>query len=471
MKRILLSLLLLFFMVAARAQAPQLWSTCSYGGALGYGAIIKSDSTGNSFHIDYSFDQTNGSKPLGNLCSGGNGKLYGVTELGGFGDSCVCFCYDTSTGVYTSFHDLFQNVDSGWNAMSGMMRAADGMLYGLDASGGSIGGGVLYRVDPSIDSYSPLYNFYYAAGMSPMGGLIQLSDGKLYGMTYYGGLNGAGVIFSFDPVDSTYLNLYDFYAANGGYPMYGSLLKASDGKLYGLTATGGANQTGTIFSYDVLNDIYTDVHDFDFSEGTYPHGSLIQADNGLLYGMTSSGGMNAGGIIFSYNLNTQSYSVLYNFNTTDGTNPQRSLTRGSTGKLFGTTAGGGVSGGGTAFSFDITNNTFTKLIDFSSIGCSGSSCDILETGAKSLATNIPVTPEQHIDQFVTYPNPVTDYVTVSGKILTPESQVELLDNQGKRIVDFTMKGNTLNVSMLPPGFYILKISADNRVAVGKFVKE
>jgi uncharacterized repeat protein (TIGR03803 family) len=33
---------------------------------------------------------------------------------------------------------------------------------------------------------------------------MQASDGKLYGMTYEGGGDGIGVIFSFDPSSSTY---------------------------------------------------------------------------------------------------------------------------------------------------------------------------------------------------------------------------------------------------------------------------
>ena len=43
-----------------------------------------------------------------------------------------------------------------------------------------------------------------------MGSLIQASDGKLYGMTSHGGSNGYGVIFSFDPSTSTYTKLKDF---------------------------------------------------------------------------------------------------------------------------------------------------------------------------------------------------------------------------------------------------------------------
>jgi len=464
MKQLILPLSLFIFIVAAKAQAPQLWATCQLGGALNYGAIIKSDSTGNNFQVVYSFDNINGADPVGNLCSGGNGKLYGITEHGGTDDSCVTFAYDTSSGIYTMIHDDFLHPDSGWEATSGMTLAADGMLYGLKAFGGFYGDGVLYRVDPSIDSYSPLYHFNNSTGSSPHGGLIQLSDGKLYGMTQFGGTYGVGVIFSFDPVSSDYVDLHDFDTLGGMWPLYGSLLQASDGKLYGLTFNGGVNDDGLIYSYDPINGTFADAHDFDMTAGAFPEGSLMQADNGLLYGMTHWGGQSLGGVIFSFDISTQNYSMLHNFTWMDGTNPERSLMQASNGKLFGTTSS-------SVFSFDITDTTFTKLIDFYTIGCQGSSCDILETRAHSIAENIPVVPVQNTDEFTTYPNPVTDNVTVLGKIITPKTQVELWNDQGKRILDYTMKGNTLNVSMLPSGFYILKVTAGNSVGVGKFMKQ
>ena len=69
----------------------------------------------------------------------------------------------------------------------------------------------------------------------PYGSLMQASDGKLYGMTTNGGSSSDnGVIFSFDPSSSTYTKLKDFDNTNGANP-YGSLMQASDGKLYGMT--------------------------------------------------------------------------------------------------------------------------------------------------------------------------------------------------------------------------------------------
>ena len=64
-----------------------------------------------------------------------------------------------------------------------------------------------------------------------------------YGMTKEGGDVGYGVIFSFDPSTSTYKNLYSFNGSNGANPT-GSLVQAKNGKLYGITPRGGSNNTG-----------------------------------------------------------------------------------------------------------------------------------------------------------------------------------------------------------------------------------
>ena len=49
-------------------------------------------------------------------------------------------------------------------------------------------------------------------------------------MTSSGGSSSNGIIFSFDPATSTYVNLKDFDGTNGAFP-FGSLVQASDGKL------------------------------------------------------------------------------------------------------------------------------------------------------------------------------------------------------------------------------------------------
>lgn len=94
-------------------------------------------------------------------------------------------------------------------------------------------------------------------------------------MTSRGGASGDfGVLFQFDPVTSNYTKKLDFEGtANGGHP-YGSLMQASDGKLYGMTNVGGVNGYGVLFQFDPATSTYTKKLDFDsIANGSHSTGS------------------------------------------------------------------------------------------------------------------------------------------------------------------------------------------------------
>ncbi len=73
-------------------------------------------------------------------------------------------------------------------------------------------------------------------GGNPNGSLVQASNGKLYGMTYLGGTNNYGVLFRVQPHGWNIYqkNRFRQYGGNGRYPR-GSLVQAGNGKLYGMT--------------------------------------------------------------------------------------------------------------------------------------------------------------------------------------------------------------------------------------------
>ena len=122
-------------------------------------------------------------------------------------------------------------------------------LYGTTFNGGNDGGGTINKFIPATNNLIVPKSFESFASNPDYTNFIQASNGKLYGMTAFGGSNGAGVIFSFDPSSSTYTKLKDFDNTNGAYPQ-GSLMQASDGKLYGMTFQGGSGNVGVIFSFD-----------------------------------------------------------------------------------------------------------------------------------------------------------------------------------------------------------------------------
>ena len=129
---------------------------------------------------------------------------------------------------------------------------------------------------------------------------MQAGNGFLYGLNPWGGINGVGVLFSFNPTTNNYIKLFDFDVTNGANP-FASLVQAGNGLLYGTTRSGGINGDGVLFSFNTSGNIYTKILDFDGTNGSVPTGSLSQASDSLLYGATASGGLNNQGVIYSFN--------------------------------------------------------------------------------------------------------------------------------------------------------------------------
>jgi len=370
-----------------KSKSGNLYGLTTRGGNSDAGVVFSFDPTTQTYTKLKDLDNHTGGAPVGSLVEGQDRKLYGMTTSGFEStDDGVLFSFDPATSTYTKLKEFGVNND-GSNASAALIKARDGKLYGMTTTGGSNTLGVIFSIDPGSSAYKKLFDFDFAKGGQPYGHLTEATDGKLYGMTTFGGddstpgaANNTGVIFSFDPVSSVYTTLMNFDSYNffsGGMP-YGSLIQASNGKLYGMTSTGGSGYRGTgegvIFSFDPSSSQFMRLKDFaifnsdnissDESNGVYPYGDLLQASDGKFYGMTSGGGDNGVGVLFSYDPVTSIYSKLEQFDTTNGANPYGSLIQATDGRLYGMTWGGGSNGAGVIFSFDISHSIFTKLKDF-----------------------------------------------------------------------------------------------------------
>ena len=135
----------------------------------------------------------------------------------------------------------------------------------------------------------------------------------------------------------------------------GTLILAN-GLLYGTTTTGGLYNGGTIFSYNLETQAITTIYSFNGTvDGSTSYSGVIFNGGYILYGSCYTGGTNNVGTIFSFDLQTETYSVLHQFSSaTDGGNPNELTLIGT--MLYGTCATGGSSnvsplGSGTIFSF------------------------------------------------------------------------------------------------------------------------
>src|SRR5215217_3200045 len=139
----------------------------------------------------------------------------------------------------------------------------------LTSQGQGSGNGTISKYDAATNTISAIQTFG-SEGLYPVGNLCKVSNGKFYAMTSGGGTLGYGVIFSFDVVNSGYTVVHNFDNTNGAEAA-GSLIKASNGKLYGITTRGGALNLGVLFSFDPLTSTYTVLKNFD-QTGYYPTG-------------------------------------------------------------------------------------------------------------------------------------------------------------------------------------------------------
>ncbi len=370
MKKLLILLLFLsqFANNQLLAQSPELWGMTEIGGTHNVGTIYKTDSIGNNFMSIHSFERYIGENPRKNkLCLAGNGKLYGVTFRGGQGDYGVLFVYDPLTNDYNIlFHFGVNTYAYGCYPYGGLMQASNGKLYGMTSSGGASNNGAIFEYDIIADTIISKVLFDGSnIGEVPFGDLLEVSYGKLLGLTRYGGLYNKGVLFEYNYVSDTCIKKIDFNGVNGEGP-YSSLVKKPNGYVYGTTRGGGNNNAGVLFEYQPLSNALSVKVYFDgTNKGRSPYSRLLVANNGKLYGLTSTGGVNNQGVLFEYNTTTNTYTKVVDFNEiSKGKWPFGSLAEGTNGKLYGMTSGGGTNGCGVLFEYNIATNVFAKKIDF-----------------------------------------------------------------------------------------------------------
>jgi uncharacterized repeat protein (TIGR03803 family) len=308
----------------------------------------------------HSFDGSDGASPVAGLTQATDGNLYGTTSAGADYLSCFGGCGTvfriTPSGTRTILHN-FDGAD-GANPGAGLVQATDSNFYGTTATGGAGGDcysgcGTVFKIAPS-GVLTTLYSFCSQGnctdGDAPLAGLIQATDGNFYGITTYGGANGAGTVFKITP-SGTLTTLHSFGSTDGANPRAG-LVQATDGNFYGTTTGGGVsgncrNGCGTVFKMSPQGTLTT-LHSFDGTDGETPFAGFIQATDSNFYGTTTYGGANGAGTVFKITP-SGTLTTLHSFDGSDGANPQGGLIQAADGNFYRTAVGGGARGGGTVF--------------------------------------------------------------------------------------------------------------------------
>jgi uncharacterized repeat protein (TIGR03803 family) len=423
-----------------------LYGTTMLGGSAGQGVVFDLTLSG-AMTILHSFGDGSvtgdGEGPQASLVQGSDGNFYGTTTAGGSTATASPLtgggtAYKiTPLGQVTILHSFGDGTlaNDGTDPISSLLIGADGNFYGVTGAGGSAGQGTVFKATPqgvvSIlhsfgDGSVPQDGSHGSANSAP--GLVQESDGSLYGVTAGGGAAGGdGIIFKLTlnlPVvtsslaasgtvgipfsyQATATNTPTIYAATQLPP--GLSINAATGLISGtptmigpftttLTLTNSQGSTSTPLSftiaalpYPVISGILSaygtvgspfgysitaNNNTTSYNASSLPPGLSINSATGTIYGTPTTVGTYPVTIYATNATGTtpaalsiqitgvpptlgQEYVVLHRFSSTlsaAGVQPL-SIFQGFDGTLYGTTTLGGSDNGGVVFNSTLQGAT------------------------------------------------------------------------------------------------------------------
>ena len=411
------------------------YGTTYQGGTTSHGTIFKITPAG-AFTSLYSFaNTTDGGFPRTPPVMAQDGNLYGVTG----NDTSAVLYKLSSTGAFTVMGTLATM------SYSPLLLGIDGNLYGTTLGGGTYNGGTVFQFSPSAKTIKTLFSFH--TEWSPSGPLVQGVDGALYGTTGSGGTGDGGCVFRVTTAGA-YKLLYNFTVSgtsDGRYPLTG-VVQGTDGFLYGVASDGGSAGYGTLFKVSTSGTGFQTLYNFQTATGDTPESALLLHTNGTLYGQTQHGGTDIPyGTIFSFTNKLKPFTeplVLH------------SAKVGASVSLLGQgfTTATAVNFGATAATFSVKSDTF--LVAKPAAGSTTAQITVKEPSGNLLTfQKFKIVPS--ITSFTPTSGPVGTEVTITGMSLSQATGVKF---GGVKATAFTVNSNTQVTATVPTGAVTGKIS-------------
>ena len=351
------------------------YGTTSQGGLGGLGTVFRLDQDGSNYVCLRSFMGAAGgdaTHPQGQILQAADGRIYGASYDGGATNQGALFSVNADGTGYTVLHSFqgceFRGPQDARYPNGGLAEGADGKLYGTTFFGGTNGSGQVYHINKDGGGYVLLHSFAATGSPDdyPKSGLLAGSDGRLYGTAdravYRLETDGTGykIVHAFDSSGSE------------GTDLQAGLCEGADGALYGTAyygGTNGFNDSGTLFKIGKDGSGFVVLHNFGGlgNDGCRPQAAVMQADDGWLYGTASSGDFYSYfGTVFKLQTDGTGFEVLHRFGGApdDGNGPFCTLVQGQDGALYGVTGWGGTSDLGTAFKINKDGTGYAVLRSF-----------------------------------------------------------------------------------------------------------
>ena len=241
----------------------------------------------------------------------------------------------------------FKGGGDGGLPVGGVIRDAEGNLYGTTEGYGAYHYGCVFKVDASGNE-TVLHSFTGADGADPSFGVTRGQAGNLYGTTRYGGEIDGGEVYKLDGAGNVTV-LYTFTGKGDGMAPSSDVILDSAGNLYGTTSAGGSANAGVVYEVEAGGGERVLYNFTGKGDGAGPIGGVVRDAAGNFYGTASAGGASNAGVVYMLSAAGQE-TVLYNFTGgVDGGDPQAGVIRNAAGDLFGTTLNGGTRSGGVVF--------------------------------------------------------------------------------------------------------------------------
>ena len=303
-----------------------------------------------------------------------NNKLLGVSLIQNNNQEQLFFQYD----IDNNSMDLTLNGSDDGIITTSIFKTSDNrIVYGNRVYKGN---GHLIEYDPQSQTKTELIGTKFGTDGENPNKIIKASSGLIYGVTADNFTTTYDdKFFSFNPETNDYNVLIDFasepFFAYGNNPV--NLIETTDGLIYIYTSFGGfAAEQGSLIEYNPNNGNHMLAHEFsDLYDGSTvgEHIELFEKNN-IIYGVKRWGGNNIlyKGTIFLYNTLTHTYTVLYE---SDDLTTNVATFLSSQNILYGVTSSGGANNEGYLYSYNIQTNQFNIIEDLSLSGMT----DIVET--------------------------------------------------------------------------------------------
>ena len=431
------------------------YGTTYGGGTTPYGTVFKVTPSGSLTTL-YNFTGGNdGALPLAPPIQGTDGSFYGTTCPlcnGAPGNGSIYKI--TSSGTFSVLYDC--DGTHCLNFWDPLIQGTDGSFYGTTEYGGATGQGAVFKIT-SAGKLTVLYNFDGTHGSIPLGPLAQGTDGNFYGTAESGGASNSGVVFRITPTGKLTV-LHNMNGSTDGSAPIPGLVQATDGNLYGVTLGAGAVSTncpsgcGTLFRISTTGSFKV-LYNFDQTTGQNAYSTMFQHTNGLLYGTTQSGGTGTVstactfgncGVLYSLNIGAAPFAALV---TTAG---KVGAKIGILGQNFSSSS---VVTFGTVAATTVVRTGTTFLQATVPSGATTGSVTVTTTaGTLTSSKKFRVTPQ--ITSFSPTSGPVGTAVTITGVSLTQASKVTF---GNVAATSFTVNSDTQVTATVPTGAVTGKI--------------